>query len=169
MVPTLKMCIKHSPLENDDLWREYFSVDNFYRPRSSSRLYKPRVTKCPRVACLVMFSKTQMLASRGRRECLVRCWEQVQTMRTVEVHPPQTSPVSLCPSTHWGVCLLLHQESLGFILFSQSHPFTCTDYFCHFQILQSPFKQKSGPNLPLEKPFFPPIYRFLWLRLLSPC
>lgn len=34
---------------------------------------------------------------------------------------------------------------------------------------ESPFKQKSGPHLSLEKPFFPPIYRFLWLRLLSPC
>ena len=131
MVPTLKMCIKHSPLENDDLWREYFSVDNFYRPRSSSRLHKPRVTKCPRVACLVMFSKTQMLASRGRRECLVRCWEQVQTMRTVEVHPPQTSPVSLLIFSNrksqlilYSLCCIYLNPTKNILYFREKY-FTC--------------------------------------------
>lgn len=105
-----------------------------------------------------------MLASRGRREYLRKCRGQVETMKTVEEHPPQASPVHTSTYSLKNL-LLLHQESFRSFGFLQSHPLMLTDLFCYFQILQSPLKHALGPSLPFEPPI-PSVYWFLWLRLL---
>lgn len=92
-----------------------------------------------------------MLASRGRREYLRKCRGQVETMKTVEEHPPQASPVHTSTYSLKNL-LLLHQESFRSFGFVLSHPFMLTDLFCYFQILQSPLKHVLGASLPFEPP-----------------